>query len=158
MADNTVQFEDYDVPYYQNMVCSLHYSKARSNQKFELTTSCGQRELSTFSGKLDATDKVRYDHIIGEDPECPNPWFRSQDLTGFITEHEEKQNIDRKYAICSYYRYFESPDATQLKVGDSLLFIAGYNHYESARTAGAKAFGHSDKLTFVILDNAVQGL
>ena len=149
-----MQFKDEDKsaddePYYQNMVCSLTYAGSKSNQKASYVTSCGSELLDEL------TFEARAANIIGSDKNCKSPWLQTASLTGFITDFRRiDENSDGRLAVCSYYRYFEARGVPELKVGEDLNFVAGFNHFTNTKEAGATSFGHSKKLTWVIQDQA----
>ena len=101
---------------------------------------------------LSTLTNQRFGAVIGEDITCDDPWLSSEDLSGFVTDDNQD---GKQYAACSYYRYFSTTQATEMKVGDTITWIAGFNQFENGAATARLNSGVSQELTWIISDFAV---
>jgi hypothetical protein len=106
--------------------------------------SCGSRKLSSFSNT-----NVKYTSIQGENTTCASPWYQSSNLTGFILGSD-----NLSYAACSFYRFFTSPNATTLKVSNTLHYLVGFKVFPNVNATTIVASGDSESLEWLISDKA----
>ena len=112
----------------------------------EYTNSCGFTELYPHP------EDEGPDPVIGsitDKDTCPSPWFKVSGLSGYILLNESGLPA----LSCSFYRSFEYPQTTGLKLSETIEYKAGFYYYEDGRNVTASGITASMK-SWVLSDQA----
>jgi hypothetical protein len=120
--------------FFENFVCNLRYSElsqagVTSTDYFE-NYSCGLQKLSQIASG-------NYLDVKGEQ-NCANAWYNDYDHSSF----------GERAVTCGFFRPFIFSESQTLKLGQKLLFRAGFNVFNSIDGSDRLASGFSDNLKF----------
>lgn len=122
-----------------NAVCQVSYISAEE-LRTELLGSCGT--------ELFENNFQRPSYVLGSDWVCQDPFVLQ--YVGIDTLTDASQVVQ-----CIYDRPFiHSIDVKEMKIGDSIPFISGYNVYENPGSTKKLAQGFSQEMFYTVTDSA----
>lgn len=80
---------------------------------------------------------MKREEVKGENLTCKEPWFASIELSGFLLSPKPVTGATAAseivpYVTCAYFRYFVADGVPDIKLGQEIQFVAGFNVYQSA--------------------------
>lgn len=130
-------------------MCDLTFDQFVDDQNVKFTNSCGYRDISEL-------ELITFEELVGEQLICENPWMVGLDMTGFMLAQPTDGGVDedRPYITCSFFRYLNTPNMAEVKVGDGIRYKSGFKYFQNELSATPVQLGTTEKLYWTITDSS----